>query len=254
MKINRYITRGINESIPLDLQILLWHMVEKKITSLIQITYTFLNYKKMRIYSQSHMNKNNPHTNWNITIQTMKNQNALPKKVYVIREDDVDAFLCDAFTRRILKEVTMMNTIKSTIHTEAIFSDDEQHRYLLKKTWDEKKAACTVITMYPHLDGVLSLDLTTVLILNQLANSERYGAVYLVNLFSNIRTPENLKHIKNPYDEHTDIHLMKAISESDTVILAYGAYAKRPVVIDRVEQVMEMLKPHKKKVKSSSIQ
>ncbi|HHD6512630.1 TPA: DUF1643 domain-containing protein [Staphylococcus aureus] len=69
-----------------------------------------------------------------------------------------------------------MNTIKSTIHTEAIFSDDEQHRYLLKKTWDEKKAACTVI-------------------------------------------------------------------------LAYGAYAKRPVVIDRVEQVMEMLKPHKKKVK-----
>ncbi len=162
--------------------------------------------------------------------------------------------LCDAFTRRILKEVTMMNTIKSTIHTEAIFSDDEQHRYLLKKTWDEKKAACTVITMYPHLDGVLSLDLTTVLILNQLANSERYGAVYLVNLFSNIRTPENLKHIKNPYDEHTDIHLMKAISESDTVILAYGAYAKRPVVIDRVEQVMEMLKPHKKKVKSSSIQ
>nr|BAN28936.1 hypothetical protein [Staphylococcus aureus] len=111
-----------------------------------------------------------------------------------------------------------MNTIKSTIHTEAIFSDDEQHRYLLKKTWDKNKPACTVITMYPHLDGVLSLDLTTVLILNQLANSEQYGAVYLVNLFSNIKTPENLKHIKEPYDKHTDIHLMKAISESDTVI------------------------------------
>ena len=45
-----------------------------------------------------------------------------------------------------------MNTIKSTIHTEAIFSDDEQHRYLLKKTWDEKKPVCTVITMYPHLE------------------------------------------------------------------------------------------------------
>ncbi|WP_053036700.1 DUF1643 domain-containing protein, partial [Staphylococcus haemolyticus] len=142
-----------------------------------------------------------------------------------------------------------MNTIKSTIHTEAIFSSDKKHRYLLKKTWDEKKPACTVITMYPHLDGVLSLDLTTVLILNQLANSERYGAVYLVNLFSNIKSPENLKHINEPYDEHTDIHLMKAISESETVILAYGAYAKRPVVVERVAQVMEMLKPHKKKVK-----
>ena len=104
--------------------------------------------------------------------------------------------------------------------------------------------------MYPHLDGVLSLDLTTVLILNQLANSEQYGAVYLVNLFSNIKTPANLKHIKESYDEHTNIHLMKAISESDTVILAYGAYAKRPVVVERVEQVMEMLKPHKRKSKS----
>ncbi len=88
-----------------------------------------------------------------------------------------------------------MNTIKSTIHTEAIFSDDEQYRYLLKKTWNEKKPACTVITMYPHLGGVLSLDLTTVLILNQLANSEQYGTVYLVNLFLNIKTSENLKHI-----------------------------------------------------------
>ena len=30
MKINRYITRGINESIPLDLQILLWNMVKER--------------------------------------------------------------------------------------------------------------------------------------------------------------------------------------------------------------------------------
>ena len=68
MNINRYITRGINESIPLDLQILLWNMVKERTINLIQITYTFLDYKKMRIYSQSHMNKNNPHINWNITI------------------------------------------------------------------------------------------------------------------------------------------------------------------------------------------
>ena len=30
MNINRYITRGINESIPLDLQILLWNMVKEQ--------------------------------------------------------------------------------------------------------------------------------------------------------------------------------------------------------------------------------
>ena len=66
------------------------------------------------------------------------------------------------------------------------------------KTWDRKLPTCTVITMYPHLDGILSLDLTTVLILNQLSSENDYGSVYLVNLFSNIKTPENLKHIKEP--------------------------------------------------------
>ena len=79
MKINRYITRGINESIPLDLQILLWHMVEKKITSLIQITYTFLNYKKMRIYSITHKQEQ-PAYKLEYHYTNYKNQNALPRK------------------------------------------------------------------------------------------------------------------------------------------------------------------------------
>ena len=122
-----------------------------------------------------------------------------------------------------------MNTIKSTIHTEAIFSDDEQHCYLHKKTWDEKKSAYTVITMYLHLDGILSLDLTTVRTLNQLST-------------------ENLKH-KKIYNKPTDIHIMKAVSESEKIILAYDAYAKRPSVEKHVKQVIEILKPQKKKVK-----
>ena len=70
----------------------------------------------------------------------------------------------------------------------------------------KRKAACTVITMYPHLDGVLSLDLTTVLILNQLANSERYGAVYLVNLFSNIKT-QRILNISKSHTMSTQIFI-----------------------------------------------
>ena len=41
-----------------------------------------------------------------------------------------------------------MNTIKSTIRTEAIFSMMKTPLFT-QKTWDEKKPACTVITMYP---------------------------------------------------------------------------------------------------------
>ena len=72
MKINRYITRGISEHLSLDLQILLWNMVKDRDNQPHTDYLHILNYKKMIIYSLLRMNKNNPHTNWNITIQTMK--------------------------------------------------------------------------------------------------------------------------------------------------------------------------------------
>ncbi|UXR73954.1 DUF1643 domain-containing protein [Staphylococcus sp. IVB6238] len=142
-----------------------------------------------------------------------------------------------------------METIKSTLETEAIFSDDQQHRYILKKTWDSEKQTITIITMYPHYDGILNIDLTTQLIINKVSEMKTFGSINFVNLYSNITTPINLKHLENAYDKHTDIQIMKAVKESDEVILAWGAYAKKPVVEARVNEVLEMLKPHKKKVK-----
>ena len=141
-----------------------------------------------------------------------------------------------------------METIKSTLETEAIFSDDQQHRYLLKKTWDSEKQTITIITMYPHYDGILNIDLTTQLIMNKVSEMEAFGSINFVNLYSNITTHINIKHL-DAYDKHTDIQIMKAVKESDEVILAWGAYAKKAIVESRVNEVLEMLKPHKKKVK-----
>ena len=78
---------------------------------------------------------------------------------------------------------------------------------------------------------------------------DAFGSIHFVNLYSNITTPINLKHLENSHDKHTDIQIMKAVKESDEVILAWGAYAKKPIVETRVNEVLEMLKPHKKKVK-----
>lgn len=141
-----------------------------------------------------------------------------------------------------------MQNIQSTLKTEAIFSDDKQHRYLLKKTWDKTKQIATIITMYPHYDGILNIDLTTQLIINKVAEKEVYGTVNFVNLYSNIDTPINLKHLKNGYDKHSDIHLMKAVKEADVVILAWGAYGKKPKVEGRVKEVLNMLETSNKKV------
>lgn len=141
-----------------------------------------------------------------------------------------------------------MKTINNTLETEAIFSDDRMHRYLLKKVWNKEKEILTIITMYPHYDGVIIVDLTTQLIINKVAEKEEYGGINFVNLYSNIETPINLKHIENSHDKHTDIHIMKAVKESDKVLLAWGSYAKKPLVETRVNEVLDMLKPHKKKI------
>lgn len=142
-----------------------------------------------------------------------------------------------------------MQNIQCILETEAIFSDDNQHRYLLKKTWDKDKKIISVITCYPNFEGTKKLDLTTQLIMNKVVEMDEFGSIHFVNLYSNITTPINIKHLENSHDKHTDIQIMKAVKESDEVILAWGAYAKKPAVESRVNEVLEMLKPHEKKVK-----
>lgn len=93
MNINRYITRGISEQLSLDLQILLWHMVEEKDN---QPHTDYLHIFKLQeddnMLSITHEQEQPAYKLEYRYINYEKNQNALPKKVYVIREDDVDVF------------------------------------------------------------------------------------------------------------------------------------------------------------------
>lgn len=141
-----------------------------------------------------------------------------------------------------------MQNIQCTLETEAIFSDDNQHRYLLKKTWDNDKKIISVITCYPNFEGTKKLDLTTQLIMNKVVEMDEFGSIHFVNLYSNITTPINIKHLENSHDKHTDIQIMKAVKESDKVLLAWGSFAKKPLVRTRVNEVLDMLKPHKNKI------
>ncbi|MDK3909722.1 DUF960 family protein [Staphylococcus pseudintermedius] len=93
MNINRYITRGISEQLSLDLQILLWHMVEEKDN---QPHTDYLHIFKLQeddnMLSITHEQEQPAYKLEYHYINYEKKQNALPKKVYVIREDDVDVF------------------------------------------------------------------------------------------------------------------------------------------------------------------
>lgn len=134
----------------------------------------------------------------------------------------------------------------SNANTRRIFNKDKTHRYLLTKQWHKDKKSITVITKHPNYDGIYINDLTTHLICNELAKMH-YGNIHFVNLFSKIRTVGTTGTMKNDFDTHTDIHIIKAIKESDNVLIAWGASSSK--IIDyRIQELSQLLDAQSTKV------
>jgi len=93
MKINRYITRGVSEHLSLELQILLWNMVKERDNHPhTDYLHIFKLKEDNNILSITHEQEQPAYKLEYHYTNDVKNQNALPKKVYVIREDDVNVF------------------------------------------------------------------------------------------------------------------------------------------------------------------
>lgn len=140
-----------------------------------------------------------------------------------------------------------MNTITTTLTTEAVFSDDGLKRYLLKKTWDTSLPTLAIIMLAPSIASGVAMDSTTSLVLNN-ASALGFGSVSIVNLFATLgdftlsqakpEDPENMKAI------------LDAVKDADEVIYAPGVGKnKLQVFQERSIQVLTALRPYEKKLK-----
>ena len=140
-----------------------------------------------------------------------------------------------------------MNTIETTLTTQAVFSESGDKRFLLKKIWNKSLPKLTIIMLAPSSASGIALDSTTSLVLN---NSDRlgFGSVSIVNLFATLgdfalsaaedEDPENLEAITN------------ACAGADVIIFAPGVGKnKLQAFQDRSKQVLEALRPFEKKLK-----
>jgi len=134
-----------------------------------------------------------------------------------------------------------MNTVKTTLATTAVFSDDGKKRYLLTKTWDSTKPNLAIIMLAPSEASGIALDSTTMLVLNN-ASRLGFGSVTILNLFATLNDfalkqaaledPENLKVI------------VSAAQTADVVIYAPGVgKAKNKLFQERQKQVLTDLQP-----------
>lgn len=94
------------------------------------------------------------------------------------------------------------------IKSKAIFSDDKEHRLLLRKEWDSEKQTAMVIMINPNTADTVNFDMTTMLVINNL-HKLGFGSVNIVNLYSRIMEKLDLRF--NGDDELID-------DDSDAVI------------------------------------
>ena len=140
-----------------------------------------------------------------------------------------------------------METITTTLTTEAIFNDNRTKRFLLRKEWDENLPKLTIVMLAPSEASGVALDTTTQLCLNN-ASRLGYGSITIVNLFATINDfdlkqqtgfgdPDNLKAI------------VEACQNCDQIVYAPGTgKAKNKTFINRQEEVLKALLPLEEKL------
>ena len=140
-----------------------------------------------------------------------------------------------------------METITTTLTTEAIFNENHTKRYLLHKVWDKNLPEITVIMLAPSEASGVALDTTTQLCLNN-ASRLGYGSIAIVNLFATINDfdlkqqtgfgdPDNLKAI------------VEACQNCDQIVYAPGTgKARNKFFLNRQEEVLKALLPLEEKL------
>ena len=139
---------------------------------------------------------------------------------------------------------------KETIKCEVAYSDDRKHRYMLKRVWNKEKPIACVITIQPSMANNLSMDMTTFLTINGVANLEDYGGIIIVNLFSIITSKLHMRWARDIdiNDPENDNYIKKAAEESSVIILAYGKGVLNNVrITNRIDHVLKLLSKHQDK-------
>lgn len=112
-----------------------------------------------------------------------------------------------------------MNTIKTTLITEALFSDDGTKRYLLRKEWDKNKPHIAVIMLAPSSSSGIELDTSTQLVINNVSRLG-FGSVDILNLSATLND-FSLKQSELEDTENTDT-ILKSAKKADTIVYAAG--------------------------------
>ncbi len=140
-----------------------------------------------------------------------------------------------------------METITTTLTTQAIFNDSHTKRYLLCKVWDENLPKLTIIMLAPSEASGVALDTTTQLCLNN-ATRLGYGSISIVNLFATVNDFD-LKQQTGFGDPDNLNAIIEACQNCDQILYCPGTgKARNKFFINRQEEILKALLPMEEKL------
>ena len=140
-----------------------------------------------------------------------------------------------------------MHTEKMLVRTEATYSDDRTHRYLLLREWDAKKPKALIIMTNPSTAGTIALDFTTLYILNNITQLG-FGSVTTANLVSKMTLHLKAKDDLVAEEENFE-QIVKAAQKADKIIIAWGRIGDTSIKVRAVQdKLLARLTPYKEKL------
>ncbi len=141
----------------------------------------------------------------------------------------------------------MAKAKETTIKLKIMYSDDLKHRYSLTKTWDSKKSKALIIMKNPSSSELLESDLTTMLVINNLAKLD-YGSVTLCNILSKIQPPYECDFTTKEHTENFQ-EIVKLAKGVDYIIIGWGSFGVgNQQVKDVQDELITELLPYKEKL------
>ena len=125
------------------------------------------------------------------------------------------------------------------INSDAIFSEDKIHRYVLIREWDPNKPPIMMVSLNPSTADEKIND-STIRRCIGFAKRWGFGKLFVTNLFSFRATfPKDLFDCGYPIGDKNDYWIKKLSKSVNMVVLAYGNHGK---FRNRHDEILKMIK------------
>lgn len=123
--------------------------------------------------------------------------------------------------------------------SSATYSDCENYRYSLRRTWDSNGMSVVFVMLNPSTATEVEND-PTVERCERRARAMGFGAFEVVNIFAYRATdPKVMRRASDPIGAQNDVAILAAANWADRVICAWGAHGAH---LGRGTQVADLLK------------